>query len=442
MLGAPAMEPSMNRVLPADHPQRYAMTNELHARPFPVLQAPCQAVHLAFKGGPEIDPARQLGHLTALVDRFGAERPARDAAHYLGDVGRIRVKWERHTEFVTYTLFADEDGAAPFAQPIEHMAPADWLAAAPGDLISAIRVHVEPVAGEAEAEAALTQRLHRHFVAESLAGSHVAADEATVFGDFRIQEDGFVRFAVLAGSKIGPRRLGRVVQQVMEIETYRVLSMLALPVARRLAGDLTRIETELTAIIDSIAAEGRDDRETLARLTALSAEIEAQEAQTAYRFAAARAYAALVQQRIKVMGERRAANRQTLGEFMARRYSPAMRTCEAQETRLRSLAARAARAATLLSVRVNVAVEAQNQELLSSMNRRAELQLRLQRTVEGLSVVAISYYAVSLASYLLKPVAKGLDMAPETLMALVTLPVVYGVWRFIRRIRETLEKEH
>lgn len=431
----------MTRVLPPDHPQRYPMTNELHARPFPAIMAPCQAIHLAFKPADDRDmtPEEQHAHLIALIDRFGAPRPAEGAAHYYGEVGRIRLKWERHTEFVSYTLFEDGPADIPFSLPVERLAPADWLAAAPGALIAAIRVHVESVDGPEAADQALMQRLQRHFVAESIAGAHVGEGQATVFGDFRIHEDGFTRFAVLAGPTAGPRRLGRIVQRLVEIETYRVLSMLALPIARRVSKELNVVEAALSALISEIAEGGVDDHDTLSSLTRLSAAIEALEAETAYRFAASRAYAALVEQRIEVLKERRAADRQLMVEFMARRYKPAMRTCEAASLRLNDLAGRAARAATLLSTRVGVAVERQNQELLGSMNRRAELQLRLQRTVEGLSVVAISYYAVSLAAYVLAPLASAAGVDKTTATAVAAPVVVAAVWLFLRRLRRELE---
>jgi uncharacterized membrane-anchored protein len=431
----------MTRFLPPDHPQRYPMTNELHARPFPALSAPCQAIHLAFKPADdrEMTVEEQHAHLIALIDRFGAPRPAEDSAHYYGEVGRIRLKWERHTEFVSYTLFEDGPTDTPFGLPVERLAPADWLAAAPGALVAAVRVHIERVESQEDSERVLMGRLQRHFVAESFTASHVGEGQATVFGDFRIHEDGFTRFAVLASPNAGPRRLGRIVQRLVEIETYRILSMLALPIARRVSRELNGVEAALSAIISEIAEGGQDDHDTLSSLTRLSAAIEALEAETAYRFAASRAYAALVEQRIEVLKERRAADRQLMAEFMARRYRPAMRTCDAAARRLNELAARAARAATLLSTRVGVTVERQNQDLLGSMNRRAELQLRLQRTVEGLSVVAISYYAVSLATYFLDPLARALNTDKATLTAVAAPFVIAAVWMFLRRLKKELE---
>ncbi len=102
------------------------------------------------------------------------------------------------------------------------------------------------------------------------------------------------------------------------------------------------------------------------------------------------------------------------------------------------MADRAMRAGELLRTRVDVERSAQNQALLESMDKRADVQLRLQRTVEGLSVVAISYYAVSLAGYLLYPVAEALGLSKGMVTAAVTLPVIALVWWMVQRIRKRL----
>ena len=85
-----------------------------------------------------------------------------------------------------------------------------------------------------------------------------------------------------------------------------------------------------------------------------------------------------------------------------------MRTVASAEDRLRAMIERTRRAADLLRTRVDVERSAQNQALLERMDRRADLQLRLQHTVEGLSVVAISYYAVGLIGYAVYPVAHAM----------------------------------
>ena len=431
------------RVLPEDHPQRYPMTLELHARPFPPVAAPSEAIQLAFKPLDDRarDPSAHMDHLLALIDRFGGPRPARDAQHYFAELGRVKVKWERHTEFVSYTFYRDGAADAPFELPVESVAPADWLAEAPGALLSAIRFHIEENGDRAAAEHAVRERLTRHFVRESYVAAHVGRGHATVIGDFRIHEDGFTRFAVLSGPNSGSRRLGRIVQRLIEVETYRLLSMLALPMAREMSARLTGVEAELTGLISAFSAESRRDEEMLADLVRLSAAIEAESAETAFRFAASKAYAALVDQRIEALDEERAADRQLLSEFMARRFRPAMRTCVAAEARLHDLAERANRTTALLSARVDVAVETQNQALLESMNRRAEAQLRLQRTVEGLSVVAISYYAVSLAAYVAAPFGPALGLSKAVLTAGLAVPIVIGVAIALRRLRRELERD-
>jgi uncharacterized membrane-anchored protein len=123
---------------------------------------------------------------------------------------------------------------------------------------------------------------------------------------------------------------------------------------------------------------------------------------------------------------------------MIRPFGPAMRTCRSAKERLAELSARAERAANLLRTRVDVNNQAQNVEILQGMDRRAALQLRLQETVEGLSVVAISYYAVNLAGGVFAPLAERAGLDKPALLALLTIPVVVVVWLMVRRIRARL----
>ena len=428
----------------ADHDLRYALTNELHARPFAVLDAPGRAVFLAIKqpgAATERDPAADRAHLIAFIDRHGGAHPAPDANHHSADFGRFRLKWERHTEFVSYTLC--EEGAAGelFQAGLARQFPDEWLAAAPGVVIAAIEVEVVRVEGGLDAaEALLCESLLPTLSGESLTCSRVLDGNALAVGDFRIHEGGFTRFAIIAHGTAGPRRIGRAVQRLIEIETYRALAMLALPMARETGRRLNQIERELSLLVGQVASEDDPPPEAvlLGRLTALSAGIEALAAATAFRFGAGGAYEAIVAQRIEMLREERLTGRQLFSEFMVRRFDPAMRTCHATERRLAGLATRASRIAELLRTRVNVTVEAQNQELLESMNRRAALQLRLQETVEGLSVVAISYYAVSLAAYLLAPLAKAAGIDKSVLSAAAVVPVVGLVWWLVRRMRKRI----
>ena len=433
----------MTRGVLDNHPRRFALTNELHARPFTPTGAPSRLVMLAFKkaeAAAERDLARDREHLIELIDRHGGAHPAPDAGHYLGEFGRFRLKWEQHTEFVSYTLFEDGPAEELFTARLAAQFPRNWLAAAPGKVIAAVEVEVIRAADLDAAVALADGPLARQFSRESLVVARVLDGAGLALGDFRIHEGGFSRFALIVHAEVGDRRVGRAVQRLVEIDTYRTLAMLALPIARQAARRLNEIERELSDLIRLVAREdvAAPEQQILSQLTALSAEIEAISASTAFRFGAGRAYEAIVHQRIENMREERLLGRQLFSEFMMRRFDPAMRTCHAVAGRLSDLATRASRIADLLRTRVNVAVEAQNQKLLASMDRRADMQLRLQETVEGLSVVAISYYAVSLVGYLLAPMAKATGVDKGVLLAVAAVPVILGVAGAIRRMRKRI----
>ena len=275
---------------------------------------------------------------------------------------------------------------------------------------------------------------------ESVAVSEVIDGDAVIAGDFRIDPAGHQRFAIFVREGIGQRRVGRIVQRLCEIETYKAMSMLGFTRVREISPRLGEIDTELTRLMQIMTDEDGREEATLKALLKVSAQLESLSARMSFRLGATGAYEAIVGQRIEVLREERFQGRQTFSEFMMRRYDPAMRTVKSAERRLESMTNRATRAADLLRTRVEVGRSAQNQQLLESMNKRAELQLQLQKTVEGLSVVAISYYAVSLAGYLLYPVAELLGISKGMMTALVTLPVVVVVWLMIRRIRHHMEE--
>ena len=79
-------------------------------------------------------------------------------------------------------------------------------------------------------------------------------------------------------------------------------------------------------------------------------------------------------------------------------------------------------------------------DLLVSMNRRARLQLRLQRTVEGLSVAAVSYYVVGLLYYLFQGAEEAGLLLDATIAAAAAVPpVVVVIWWLVRRIRRKFD---
>ncbi|MEM7751849.1 MAG: DUF3422 domain-containing protein [Pseudomonadota bacterium] len=421
-----------------DHTLRYQLANELHARPFPKLQAPCRAAFLAIKQPSDAaarDRDLDRAHLIALLDRFGVAHPQPGATHYFGEVGRHMLKWESHTEFVTYTIFGDGVAETPFDASTFSMFPEDWLKDAPGERITSALIRVEICEDDKDVH----DKLEKWFVPESLAISAVLDNTAIMAGDFRIDNAGHMRFALFARPGMGAQRIGRVVQRICEIETYKSMSMLGLARARGLNSTIGSINGKLTQLMTQMRGDEVRSEETLNGLLEVSAELESTLAHSAFRFGATGAYNALVNQRIEVLREDRFDGRQTFAEFMMRRFDPAMRTVTAVEGQLRTMAERAERAANLLRTRVDVERSAQNQELLASMDRRADMQLRLQKTVEGFSVAAISYYAVNLLSYLTLPFFEGMGIGKTGTLAILTPLVLALVWLAVQRIRRSVE---
>jgi uncharacterized membrane-anchored protein len=312
--------------------------------------------------------------------------------------------------------------------------PAGWLAGIPGATIFAVNGKlIAADAGEPGADF-----LAANFGGNAVIGSAVGGGAGFAYTDFRIHEDGFARFLLLSRS-FTERQAGRMLQRLFEIEVYRMLAMLALPLARRQSQRLVAIERSLADLIEGIAQDGGDDEAILHELTRLAAEIESCVVTSQFRFGACAAYHDLVMTRIGELREQRLAGIQTIEEFMARRFSPAVATVASTSRRLHELSDRVAQACALLSTRVGIAREKQNQALLESMNRRARLQLRLQQAVEGLSVAAIVYYVAGLIGYAAKALkAGGWHVDPDLWVGVAIVPVAMLVILALRRVRHRI----
>lgn len=416
------------------HPAREQVAAELHARPFESLEGPLRTTHLAMVGG---DADGDRAHVARLCAARGQQQPDDDATHHSVGLGAFRLRWERHTEFSTYTFHAaggPADPDAPFADPALLDVPGDWLRALPGRLVAAVHLSMLP----RDAPPRRAHGLQWLFGTENVAGSEVADGRALAFTDFRLHGDGY-GWILVQDRGLPPRRTGRLIQRLLEIETYRLMALLAFPLAREAQAELTRLDRGLEGIIDRMTDTGALDGEQrlLDEISTLAAELERSNARTGFRLGAARAYHALVNLRIQSLREQRTLDLQTIGEFMERRFSPAMRTCESASERQETLARRVSRAADLLRTRVDIALEAQNRDLLASMDRRTHLQLRLQQTVEGLSVVVLSYYGTGLVYYALKGVRSAGVSFPVDLVVGASVPVIMlSVWLGIRLLRK------
>jgi len=421
-------------VLPPNHPRRIELNDEVHARPPERLVAPVRVSYLALFADAE-GREQSWRRLADLAEQYDVSPPPPGANHFTGDFGRFRVKWERHNEFVRFKIILPDHGGDPFDEPAITAAPARWVASLPGEVIAAAHVALLP---RAEAPAHHRELADRWFAGNVLVGATVSGGAATAYTDFRIHADGFSRF-VIFNRNTTPWQAGRITQRLLEIDTYRVLAMMALPVARGLEPLLARAGQELGDATAALVDAGEADEPVLLdRLTRLSAELDSQQARTRFRLSAAVAYDELVQRRIRELREERIQGLQTFREFTERRMAPAMATCRSVSGRVESLSQRAARATQLLTARVDVTREGQNQALLASMNRRVALQLRLQSTVEGLSVAAITYYIVSLIGKAAEALeAAGTPLRPALVMGasipLVALAMAFGLRR-VRRI--------
>lgn len=423
--------------LPADHPDRASLSAEVHARPPQPLAAPLIASYLVLYTGPGRSEAEQAA-LVDLATRFGAAAPAESASHYTAPLGPVRVIWERHTEFSRYTFIRQSiDEHAPFESPPIADLPSDWLSKLPGEVLYA--AHALMVNADIEGPT-VDDEARRIFGGGELVGSKIAAGGGVALTSFKSHADGFNRFLVRNRS-LSPLQAGRHLQSLLEMDTYRMMALLGLPVARDLGRLLTEREQDLAAITREMAdGEHTDERGLLDRMTRLEADMERRHSEHYYRFSASAAYYGIVQARITELREQRVENLQTFGEFIERRLAPAMNTVAAVSKRLESMSEHLARATQVLSTRVALAQEQQSRQLLEAMARRAKLQLRLQQTVEGLSIAAITYYVVGLIGYLAKGTeVLGLPLDPAVAMA-VSIPfVALGLAFALRRVRRALE---
>ncbi|MBV8247936.1 MAG: DUF3422 domain-containing protein [Comamonas sp.] len=425
-------------LLPAQHPQRVLLHNEIHARPAEIMEAPLAITHIVMLADAAQREASRK-HVAQLLRNHHQPLPDAATTHVLIDLGAFRLRWEQHTEFVawTFTTPMDQPAVAEVREPETAVdaVPHEWLAALPGQCLSCLHLWV---LNEQEVDApALVRQLLQ---AETLVGSCVAGDAGKIYTDFAIHADGFSRMLLLAGAGLSPRRLGRLVQRMLEIETYRMAALLGLPAARQAASVLATAERELAELAQAIRVADRDSEPALLdRLTRLAGQVESEYAATHSRFSASSAYFELVDKRIHELQETRLNGFQSIREFMDRRLTPARATCEWATRRQNALSERVSRVSSLLRTRVEIEQQQSSQQLLGTMNQRQDMQLKLQSTVEGLSVAAITYYITGLISYLAKGAQKlGWPASPEMTAAAAIPVVAFSVWWSLRRLHHKL----
>ena len=371
--------------------------DELHARPFIDIASPAEvfSVTVFF----DSDTGQQLRNLRRLTQRFGLSAPSAGTRCYAEHTPSISLHWSLHTEFARYTVITTPDlpsmaGSGSLREP----AASDWLEDLDGILLTASSLILTgddcraPSAPASGGEVCIGAGLED-------AGGWVETDMRLQYGDGC--KPGFVRYRIWT-ARMGPEQIGRVVQRLVEIDTYLALALLSLPIAHAQVPELDRIGTDLRELVVALGDPVQGEDRLLARLEKLAADLERLIAVSQYRFSASRAYYELVDVRLAELPAPRQQGAEYIGDFILRRLTPAMATCRAVERRQENLAVRIERAAALLRARQEARHQELNRALLARTAKNGELQVRLQEMVEGLSVWVLTYYVIGLAAYPLK----------------------------------------
>ncbi|MND89287.1 hypothetical protein D3C76_331810 [compost metagenome] len=410
------------------HDLRFELHNELHARPSVYFNAPAHVYNLAL-----------LQRNGALEDVMGRLYPAasegngnpQGQAQGLLKLDGCDLKWERHTEFLSLTLVVPRAGD----EALWPAFPARLMALVQGHehlLINATQILIESEQG--------WQGDTARYGFKDPAGSNIGNSDAIVWSDFKLSESGSNRL-LLINRKLNAYRLGRMVRRLLEIETYRMMASLALPVAKEVSLQLEVFDEQWAELSEQNAsANSATARLILSDISALSAKIVRTTAQSRKRFSAAEAYAQIVFERIAELRETHVGDCQRLGVFIERRFKPTVRYCSATNHRLERLSDSVANLGELLQARVQVEVEEQNMEILHSLHTRATTQIKIQKAVEGLSIIAITYYLLSLFKFLYGGLhTLGVDWSPKQaslyLAPLALLVIGSIAWR-IRKAKE------
>ena len=428
--------------IPENHPQRFVLHNEVHARAPFILKLPVRASHLALLLTHE-QKLLERQHLISLCERYGVSPPDKEADHFVANFDVFQIRWEQHGEFSTYSFYVHDTPKDPFADSALKKVPVDWLSQLTGQMIVAVHAAILSADNINYKETNDLGWLAEYFSGNSVIGSKVTGGAASVFTDFRIHVDGFSRFLII-DHDLRAQQAGRLLQRLFEIEVYRVMALMAFPVARKLNPALNKSDRQLYTITNAMTLPDHNDAELLDELTTLAAEVENHISSNHFRFAAASAYYQLVEQRVTDLREVRIQGIQTIGEFIKRRLEPAIKTCESLSYRFTLLSERVSNASQLLRTRVDIIIERQNQSLLTSMALRAKMQLRMQQMVEGISMVAITYYAASLAGKIAETLhALGWKIKPELVEGLsipfILIVIVISSKRMHKIIANTTE---
>ena len=427
----------MSLELPANYGARAILNDELHAHPYEPLTPPERVVSIAMLVSLE-QRKTESSHLQWLYNHMGKDAPEDDLRTRV-DFGSFRMKIERHQEFTRYKFVCKSHCdllAEPFSCSPLALLPEDWLAGLPGEMLAALDISVIPYPQNASHQS-LAGQYAGHFDASSLTASEVGRSGNLAMTDFRIRDNGLTRMLIFSKAKL-PSQIGRLTHRLVEMESYRMMALLALPEARKLLTSLPLADAKLTELTGAISSgNGMTDEQLMEELTALAAYVENLIATQYKRFSATRVYFDVVSRRLAELHERSIVDLPSIGGILNRRLEPARMTCEAVFHWLDQLAIRVSQTSQLLRTRIDVRHEKQNQEILLAMNRRFQLQLRLQQAAELLSIAIFTYYTVNILDYVCQELAIVFGGHVESLVVkAVSAPLLaIGAFLLIRRLR-------
>ena len=419
------------------HPLKDALIDELHNRPFPVVDLPAQVSSLVFlhNGNREAE----LDQLIALAQSQGATAPKANADCYYQSFKEFDLRWEFHNEFSTYTVIRHGEHEQALFTDIFSFLPSDWVKNLQGQVIAANHIDLRPAALAPKTEQEFAQK----FNDQRLVGSKIYDGLATIWTSVQSEDDGFIRTLII-DEGLDSSQAGRVIRNLLEIAAYRSMTLLALPTARQLMPEVRHLEQRLVETNDKLnqLVSLEDEQALMNELIEEATQLEKLVADHNFRFSASEAYFNLTESRLDMLREQKIPTIRTLKQFHARRFIPAFNTCMSVVKRKENLSKRISRTSELLHLRLQLSLETQNQQLLASMDKRSEIQLRLQQTVEGLSVIAMTYYSMSLIELLLKPVVMEnyLPISQGMALAVITPVVFLGAIFLTLRIRKKLHR--
>ena len=430
--------------------------DELHARPYIKLGNNLRTFHFAYLIK-ENDEKKSWNYLDKFLRKINFQKLPNESSKYWVAEGKdLTVRYECHTEFISLTLIypnkiENKNKPKLFDENFLNLLPIEFLENFPGDHFLSTWIEMVPSNFNFR-----PIDIEDFFYHDNFAGSNVAEDGANVFMSFKSDRTDFLgsgfRRVFIQNKNLRTRRTGRLLQRIVELETYQVLSLLGLPQVRQETSNLSNLEKQITEITKSVSKTAKknlnkksidypDYQQDLNELSYVVAKIEEIDSSTNYRLSATAAYYKLVEQRIQDLREERLESFQTSYEFLSRRLQPAIRTTEAFSRRLESLATRAQRADNLVRTQIEMGVQIQNKNLLESMELRARAQLRLQETVESLSIVAITYYIVGLLSTLVDPINFDEFFISKTVFLALCVPIILIlIWYIAKMVRKKINK--